>query len=148
MIDMSNSRKIPENEKFLNPALFIERPILSRILYVDFLYRKIVRVPGVIMEFGVRWGQNIALMCNLRGTYEPYNYNRKIIGFDTFSGFPDLDERDGGKLKAGDYGVSENYIEYLEEIIGLHEAGNPLNHLKKFNFILNLFSLSKKNVVD
>ena len=39
------------------------------------------------MEFGVRWGQNLITLNNLRGIYEPFNHSRKIIGFDTFEGF-------------------------------------------------------------
>lgn len=42
------------------------------------------------MEFGVRWGQNLALFESFRGIYEPYNYNRKIVGFDelNYNKFP------------------------------------------------------------
>jgi hypothetical protein len=47
------------------------------------------------MEFGVRWGQNMALFTSFRNIYEPYNVSRKIIGFDTFAGFPSISEQDG-----------------------------------------------------
>ena len=51
-------------------------------------YIKIIHKEGVIMEFGIRWGQNTALLAALRGLYEPYNIKRKIkIGFDIFDGF-------------------------------------------------------------
>ena len=39
------------------------------------------------MEFGVEWGSTLSLLIKLRSIHEPYNYSRKIIGFDTFSGF-------------------------------------------------------------
>ena len=51
------------------------------------LYQKILNVHGVVIEFGTRWGQNLALFESFRGMYEPYNHFRKIIGFDTFEGF-------------------------------------------------------------
>ena len=38
------------------------------------------------MEFGVRWGQNINLFQSLRQIYEPFNYSRKIIGFELIQG--------------------------------------------------------------
>jgi hypothetical protein len=77
------------------------------------------------MEFGVRWGQNLALMHALRGIYEPFNYNRKIIGFDTFGGFPSVDAKDGERVKAGDYGVTENYQEYLTQILATARGRQP-----------------------
>ena len=36
------------------------------------------------MEFGVEWGSTLSLLIKLRSIHEPYNYSRKIIGFDTF----------------------------------------------------------------
>ena len=68
---------------------------LARILFMDDLYRRIVDVPGVILELGVRWGQNLALFSALRTIYEPFNHNRKVIGFDTFAGFPSPHAKDG-----------------------------------------------------
>lgn len=135
LIELWNCTEIPGLDKIFNPGLFMERPVLSRLLYIDFLYKNIIEVPGVVMEFGVRWGQNLALFCNLRGMYEPYNYNRKIIGFDTFVGFPETTAEDGERLSAGDYGVSEGYKEFLEDLLHLHEAGSPISHLKKFEIV-------------
>ena len=31
------------------------------------------------MEFGVRWGQNLALFESFRGIYEPYNYSVELL---------------------------------------------------------------------
>lgn len=127
---------LPDREALLNLGLFLERPVLSRILYMDFLYRKVLEIPGVVMEFGVRWGQNLALFCNLRGIYEPFNYNRKIIGFDTFSGFPQVDAEDGSLVTTGDYGVSEDYDRYLDNLLSLHEQGSPVAHKKKYELVV------------
>src|SRR4051812_27502689 len=56
-------------------------------------------------------GQNLALMETFRGIYEPFNHNRKIIGFDTFEGFPAIHEKDGKSevAKAGAYSVTKDY---------------------------------------
>ena len=79
---------IPENELLQNLGLFIKRQDLSRIIFMNEIYQKILNVHGVIIEFGTRWGQNLALFESFRGMYEPYNHLRTIIGFDTFEGFP------------------------------------------------------------
>ena len=67
--------------------LSISRTEITRILYYNEIYKKILDKPGVIMEFGVQYGESLSTLIKLRGVYEPYNYNRKIIGFDTFVGF-------------------------------------------------------------
>lgn len=126
---------LPDNEQLQNLGLYINRPALSRLLFMHELYQKIINVHGVVVEFGVRWGQNLALFANFRGIYEPYNYNRKIIGFDTFAGFPDVDEKDGTRISAGDYGVTDDYNQYLELLLDYHESENPIAHKRKYQLV-------------
>jgi hypothetical protein len=139
---------IPDNELLTNLGLFISRQTLSRILFMQELYSKIISVHGVIMEFGVRWGQNLSLFSSLRGIYEPFNYNRKIIGFDTFSGFPVLSHEDGNHLSVGDYSVSSGYENYLEEVLNYHEKESPIAHKKKFELIKGDASVTFKKYLE
>jgi len=125
---------INENEILSNLVLFINRQSLSRILFMHELYKQIINVHGVVIEFGVRWGQSLALFQSFRGIYEPYNYNRKIIGFDTFEGFPRVSEKDGN-LKKGDFSVTSNYEIYLQKILDYHESESPISHIKKYELI-------------
>src|SRR3972149_10486773 len=81
--DLYRNCPIPEEEKLNHLGLFLKRQSMSRIIFMYELYKKIIDVHGVIIEFGVRWGQNLALFESFRGMLEPYNYNRKIIGFDS-----------------------------------------------------------------
>ena len=126
---------IEKSEIQQNLGLFINRQSLSRIIYMNELYKKIINVHGIVIEFGVRWGQNMALFSNFRGMYEPFNYNRKIVGFDSFSGFPKTSNNDGNLVEKGMYSVSENYEEYLDEILLYHEKESPIHHKKKFEII-------------
>ena len=128
---------IPNNELLQNLSLFINRQNLSQILFINELYENIIGVHGVIMEFGVRWGRNLALYESLRGIYEPFNHNRRIIGFDTFQGFPSVDEKDGKAdiVTVGAYGVTDNYEEYLSGILDYHEQEAPISHIKKYELI-------------
>lgn len=127
--------KIPEIELLDNLGLYMTRQNLSRILFIAELYKKIIETPGVIMEFGVRWGQNMSLFSMLRGMFEPYNYSRKIIGFDTFEGFPNVHSKDGEKAKSGDYSVAANWEKELENLLSFHEQNAPIGHKKKFELI-------------
>ena len=128
---------IPDNELLSNLTLFTNRQSLSQTLFINELYEHILDVHGVIMEFGVRWGKNLALYESLRGIYEPYNHNRKIIGFDTFEGFPSIDEKDGNDqiIAVGSYNVTKNYDDYLSKVLDYHEQESPISHIKKYELI-------------
>lgn len=128
---------IPDTELWMHLGLFINRQEMSRILFIHDLYKMILDVQGIIMEFGVRWGQQLALYSTFRGMYEPYNYTRKIVGFDTFEGFPDVHAKDGKSPNArkGAYSVSKDYVDYLTQILNYHEGESPIPHLKKFELI-------------
>lgn len=128
-----NNCPIPDSERLANSGLFVKRQDLTKQLFFNDLYSKIIGVHGVIMEFGVRWGQNLVTLNNLRGIHEPFNYSRKIIGFDTFSGFEEVSEKDGNHevIKKGAFSVTNEYEKYLEEILDYHEKECPVSHLKK-----------------
>jgi len=113
----------------------LRRQSLSRLLYYDHLYKQIVDIPGVICEFGVQWGATLAQLINLRGIYEPFNHSRKIFGFDTFEGFPILEDKDGNFAAAGDYATDAHYEDTLERLLALHESFSPIAHVKKFELI-------------
>ena len=119
----------------LHSNVFLKRVTLSRLLYLNHIYSLIRDVPGVICEFGVQWGATLATLMNLRGIYEPYNYSRTIIGFDTFEGFAATGARDGTEVAAGDYRTMDEYRDKLEEVLKLHESFSPLSHIKKFELV-------------
>lgn len=135
LVERLRASRIPDRELLDNIGLYLTRQTLSRINFMQKLYQMIVPVHGVIMEFGVRWGQNMALFSTLRGIHEPFNYNRKIIGFDTFDGFPSVAPQDGGGVQPGDYGVVENWQEELEGILDFHTQNAPIPHKKKHELV-------------
>jgi hypothetical protein len=128
---------IPKNELFTNLGLFLSRQSLSRILFMHDLYQKIVNVHGIVAEFGSRWGQNLALFSSFRGMYEPFNYTRKIVGFDTFEGFKEISAKDmeSEGVVVGGYGVSENYETYLDSVLSYHEQESPIAHIRKYELV-------------
>lgn len=135
--DLFKNTPIPRNEILQNLGLYINRQSLSRMLFMNELYKRIVDVHGIVIEFGVRWGQNLALFESFRGIYEPYNYNRKIVGFDTFEGFKSLDKNDGESeiITEGAYAVTENYEDYLEKILEYQESESPIANIKKYELV-------------
>ena len=123
-------------------TVFLKRQVMSRLLYQNHIYQKILEVPGVICEFGVHWGANMTTMCNLRGIYEPFNHSRKIVGFDTFSGFTGVDEADGGFSSDGDYSTAAGYEAELETILSIQESFSPISQMKKFELVKGDVSLT------
>lgn len=135
--EMLKSSPLPDDELLANLGLYLSSKNLSRLLFFYEIYKKIVDSHGVIIEFGVRWGQTLSALSALRGICEPFNRHRKIIGFDTFAGFKGFGEKDGVRCqsKDGSFSVSEGYEDYLDRILALQEALNPLNHIKRFELI-------------
>lgn len=117
---------IPPGELLDNLPLYASRHALGRVLLLHALYERILDVHGVILLFGVRWGRDLAILQTLRSILEPGNATRRIIGFDTFEGFPSVSGLDGD-ARPGDYGVSADHAEVLEALLGDRDAeeGNP-----------------------
>lgn len=137
LLDLFNRCPIPTEQLLVNLHLYMRSSVLAKLLYVNELYQKIINIPGVIMEFGVWWGANLALFESLRAVYEPYNYTRKTIGFDTFTGYPSISPEDGkSELAAkGAYSVTESYEKYLAELLDYHEQENTISHVKKYELV-------------
>jgi len=135
--DLLRDSPIPADEILANLGLYLSSKNLGRLLFFHEIYKRVVNTHGVIMEFGVRWGQTLAVLSALRGLFEPYNRHRKIIGFDTFAGFKGVTAADGDRTKCtdGGYPVTPGYEAHLEELLRLQDDLNPLNHLKKFELV-------------
>jgi len=131
---MLNKSKLPHWELLRNMGLFIDSKNMARILFFNHLYQMIVDKQGVIMDFGTRYGHNMALFESFRGIYEPFNRHRKIVGFDTFTGFPSISPEDGQAefMKEGGLKTPDGYTEDLVAIMECHERLNSLNHIKKY----------------
>lgn len=137
IVELLKNCPIPDDQIISNLGLFLNSKNLSRILFMDHIFKQIVDIPGAIFEFGTRWGQNVALFSSLRGIYDPYNRHRKIVGFDTFIGFPEISSKDGSSemMLKGNLTLPYGYFKYLTEIMDYHEQENPLSHIKKYELI-------------
>lgn len=130
-------RPMPDEELLVNMGLYIRSGALAKMLFLNEMYEKIVSLPGVIMEFGVWRGQSLVLFENFRAIHEPYNHARRIYGFDTFDGYPEIGEKDKRSdiISENTYAVGADYVAYLEELIDYHEQENVMSHIKKHALI-------------
>ena len=82
------------------------------------IYKKIMDVPGDILEFGVYKGTSLVRLMAFRDLLES-THSRKIIGFDAFGKFPDDLTLESDKdfvtnfEGAGGYGVSKEHLNDL-----------------------------------
>jgi hypothetical protein len=147
---LMNDSPIPATETLENLGLFLTSKDLSRLLFMDLLYRKIVDVEGIVVEFGTRWGNNLALFGSLRSIYEPFNRKRHLVGFDTFEGFLELDPEDGDSemMAPGNYRTSAGYERFLTSVMDTHEQLNPLPHLQKYELRKGDASVQLRNYLQ
>lgn len=133
LAELLTSSPIAPAELVDNLTLYLRRQPLTDLLSIDALYQMIINVPGVIMEFGVHRGRHLAALTALRGVYEPYNPHRRIIGFDTFTGFPDITTIDatGTSAAAGRFALPASYLQHLHDVLTTHEQGEHLGHIRR-----------------
>mgnify|MGYP005641561293 FL=1 len=81
-------------EKLQNFAKYVPRQDLTNFLARYEIFKKILNVPGSIIECGVLFGGGLMTFAQLSSIFEPVNFERKIIGFDTFSGLTKFSKYD------------------------------------------------------
>ena len=124
---------IPDIDLAQNGALFMSPRTLKRVMFLDEIYQAALPVHGVIMQFGVRWGRDIAVFDSLRTIYEPFNISRTVIGFDTFEGFPSVHAKDGEDpvMVPGSYSTKPGYDQELAKTLSLRQQLDPLPDLRR-----------------
>jgi hypothetical protein len=78
---------------------FASKRSVARFLCKHEIFINIININGVIVECGVFNGAGLFTWAQLSNIYEPTNYNRKIIGFDTFEGFTSVSSNDANNDK-------------------------------------------------
>src|SRR5437588_8476338 len=73
---------------------YVRRQHLKRFLAMYELFKRALPVKGSVIECGVFRGFGIMSWAKLSTILEPENLTRRIYGFDTFSGFPSVNEKD------------------------------------------------------
>jgi len=128
----------PDNveTKLENFTKYVRRQHLKRFIAMYEIFKLVLPVKGSVVECGVYRGFGLMAWAKLSAMLEPENLTRRIYGFDTFEGFPSVDEKDQrgrqrvevGELKADSY--SE-----LQELIREYDADRFLGHIPKVELI-------------
>lgn len=122
--------------KLDNFPKYIRRQKVTRFLVLYELFKKILPVKGSIIECGVHQGFGLMTWANLSAVLEPNNITRRIYGFDTFGGFPSVDNEDKSEYADIKKGVlSADSEAELKEIIKLYDDNRFLGHVDKVHLV-------------
>jgi len=127
-------------DKLNNFPRFVSRQALSIFLAKHDLFRQILNIHGAVVECGVFMGGGVFTWAQLSAIYETVNHGRKIIGFDTFSGFPDLSTKDFRKNAPREehketHSYSFEALDELEKSSALFDLNRPVGHIPKIEFV-------------
>ena len=120
------------SSKLENFTKYVRRQNLSKFLVRHELFKLQSNIKGSIIECGVHEGGGLMTWAHLSAIMEPHNYSRKVIGFDTFKGFPGLSSKDLKNFQKKGY-FKENYDTYsdIKSSIKLYDSNRSLNHVEK-----------------
>ncbi len=124
-------------EKMKNFPKYIRRQDLAYFLMRYELFRKVLDIHGSIVECGVFLGGGLMSFAQCSAILEPINHQRRILGFDTFEGFPSICEKDGEQTihykMVG--GLRSDAYSDIQEAIRLFDENRYISHLPKVELV-------------
>ncbi len=120
--------KVKTFSKFVSPA------DIGRFLAKAKIFEQILGVHGAIIEGGVFLGGGLMTWAQLSAVLEPLNHVRRIIGFDSFTGFPGVDKKDtnaDNRDLAFAGGYSAPVYDEIVECLRLFDLVRPIGHIAR-----------------
>jgi hypothetical protein len=120
---------------------YTPRQNLAHFLAKNEIFKQLVNIHGHIVECGVFMGGGLLTWAQLSAIYEPYNHVRRIVGFDTFAGFPSLADEDKPKQGAElDFarvgGLAVAGVEAdITKAIELYDLNRPIGHIPRIELV-------------
>lgn len=120
------AKKYPHDMRYyMNqfPVYTSRRSFIRQLAHYE-LFKLTMDLPGHYLDFGIYFGNSFFSWHKFLEVLTPTATHKKVIGFDTFAGFPDISPEDGGedasvqKLKGG-FNASSFYDEF-RELLELH----------------------------
>ena len=118
-------------ETFTNFPLYVPRQNLTTFLVKYELFKRILNVHGSIIECGVGFGGGLMTWAQFSAILEPTNHTRRVIGFDTFAGFPSVSEHDTAHVG----GLAIDSQAEIEACAALYDQNRAVGHIKKVEVI-------------
>lgn len=125
-------------DKLKNFTKCVRRQSIARFLAQTELFQMQIGVKGSIVEGGVHHGGGVMCWAQLSATLEPYNYHRRVIGFDTFEGFPHVSSQDDSgrpEVAAGLFAVDYDVFDEISEQVREFDSNRFLGDISKVELI-------------
>jgi len=119
---------------------FVSKRSMARFLCKYEIYKHILDINGIVIECGVLNGAGLFTWAQLANIFEPTNYTRKVVGFDTFSGFPNVHNKDENNVVNPESGqMKGDSLEALHLSIGKYDLERHLHHIPNIELITGDF---------
>ncbi|MGH2883020.1 MAG: TylF/MycF/NovP-related O-methyltransferase [Solirubrobacteraceae bacterium] len=124
-------------ERMMNFALYTPRQDLARFLVKHEIFKRVLDVQGSVVECGVFFGGGLMTWAQLSAIYEPVNHQRRVIGFDTFEGFPDVTDADSGATSAEAHpgGLAIDSHAEITRAAELFDMNRSIGHIPKVELV-------------
>jgi hypothetical protein len=138
-------------QKLRAPSVYLSRQITAQLVCYQKLVEITNSVAGSIVECGVFRGMGLMAYSNLIAALEPYNYQCKVLGFDTFEGdvgVSEIDFAEGAVVDRDKFVYRSESLEHLKKVSKLFDMDRPLAHLPKIDFIKGDISITAGKFLD
>lgn len=124
-------------DKLRNFVKYVPRQTLAHFLARHALFRRVLRQHGHIVECGVFLGGGLMTWAQLSAIYEPFNHTRRVVGFDTFTGFPDLHAKDAASapVYAVPGGLATEAQADIERGVAIYDLNRPIGHIPRVEVV-------------
>jgi len=130
---------------------YVSRQCMAKFLTKYEIFKRILCINGSIVECGVLHGAGLLTWAKLSSIFEPANHTRKIIGFDTFEGFPSLHKKDtktGITNHLHIKGLEGSSYENIKEVIRIYDINRPINHIPKIELVKGDLCITAEKYVE
>jgi hypothetical protein len=124
-------------DKLRNFTLYMPRQDLTNFLVRYEIFRRVLEIQGSIIECGVLHGGGLMAWAQFSAIFEPTNHQRRIVGFDTFSGFPKLSQQDrlSESTQARPGGLAVDSFHHLQQCVALFDRNRFVGHVPKVELV-------------
>jgi hypothetical protein len=124
-------------QKLQSFTKYVSSGDVGRFLCRSKIFEQILHVPGSIIDCGVFMGGGLMTWAHLSAILEPLNHVRRIVGIDTFDGFPAISAEDRTTVEAlaTPGGLSADSYADLTEAIRLYDLYRPLGHIPRVKLV-------------
>src|ERR1700730_5223164 len=124
-------------ERLQNFTLYMPRQDLTNFLVRYEIFKRVIGIQGSIIECGVLRGAGLMAWAHFSTVFEPTNHQRRVVGFDTFSGFPKLSKQDRASEaeEAHRGGLAVDSYDHLQHCVELFDMNRFIGHVPKVELV-------------